>query len=1092
MKRFTLIFCTLLIGFLLQAQSIPWDGKKDWIDIGAKVYIFTDTSNQLTINEVSASTFSDNFIAHQKNIINFGFSHEAHWLKFSIQNKSEEDLWLELQQAYLAYADLYYKDPNGRWEVLKGGFEVGLNEKPIRSHLQVYPLPKKGGTFYVRFISYAHPVPIRIWNATAYEANASNQKLIFGIYVGIMIFVILNNLLLFFSLRKIIYLHYAFLVLVYLGVAGFVMEGFALYLFPNISPLYWYLFIPTVAMVIATTYCMSFLQVKQYDPKMYPIARMAAFAFFGYAIMRHFIPLHIAVPLNMLISPFALLLQGVLGVRSIFKGNKFGYYYAFAYLIYFFMVILETVYMQTGRPLHIFELSFVSHGILIEVLLLAFALSKRFEWEKKTIEDAKTDAQNQLLEKIRENEKMTLVQNQRLKEIDKLKDQFLANTSHELKTPLHGIIGLSESLQTQTNDAHILQDLDLITSSGKRLAALVNDLLDFSKLQNFEILLQKKAVDLYTLVEVVLRIYYPLIENKEIKLINEIPKELPPVDADENRLQQILHNFLGNALKFTSKGTIQVFAKVEQGKIRIGVSDTGIGIPLEKQAIIFNEFQQADGSISRNYGGTGLGLSITRRLVQLHGSTIKLDSTPGKGSIFSFDLPISKEKRFEQPISTPFIAPNPINISSKKPILAIKNNNFGLKNIRILGIDDELINQKILQNHLGDKDFDLHFASSGEEGLTILENSPKFDLVLLDIMMPKMSGYEVCEKIRAKFLPSELPIIMVSAKNQTIDLVQGLALGANDYLTKPFSKDEFLARVKTQLDLHRIFEVAGKFVPIEFIRALGKNSFTEVGIGDFIEKEVTVLFSDIRKYTTLAETMTLEENYKFVQAFNARMGPIIQKHDGFVNQYLGDGIMAIFPNRIEDCLQSAIQMQKKLQAYNQKRRKNQRKPIKIGIGLHTGPLVMGIIGDKDRFDAATISDTVNATSRIETLTKYYQVSILISQQSRDQMVNPANFNLRYFGKVLVKGKKDPIGVYECFDGDPPNRIEKKLKTLAVFEEGLKYYQEKSFEAATCCFDQVLAINPDDFPAQLFRNKAEDNQRKGVPENWSSIEPLSKY
>ena len=144
-----------------------------------------------------------------------------------------------------------------------------------------------------------------------------------------------------------------------------------------------------------------------------------------------------------------------------------------------------------------------------------------------------------------------------------------------------------------------------------------------------------------------------------------------------------------------------------------------------------------------------------------------------------------------------------------------------------------------------------------------------------------MSGYEVCRKIRENNLPSELPVIIVTAKNQVQDLVHGLALGANDYIAKPFTKQEFLAWVKTQLDLHRINAATSKFVPNAFLRLLGKDRITEVVLGDFKEQKVTVLFSDIRDYTNLAEYMTPEENFRFVNAYNGRMGPIIQQHSGF-------------------------------------------------------------------------------------------------------------------------------------------------------------------------------------------------------------------
>ena len=181
----------------------------------------------------------------------------------------------------------------------------------------------------------------------------------------------------------------------------------------------------------------------------------------------------------------------------------------------------------------------------------------------------------------------------------------------------------------------------------------------------------------------------------------------------------------------------------------------------------------------------------------------------------------------------------------------------------ILIVDDEPINHQVLKNHLSSETYQITMAMNGEDALKALNNGNKYDLVLLDVMMPRMNGYEVCQKIREKFMSSELPVIMVTAKNQVQDLVHGLHIGANDYLAKPFSKQELLARIKTQIDLNRIFHTVGRFVPNEFIKSLGKEKITDVKLGDQAHRNVTVLFTDIRAYTTIAEQMTPEENFKF-------------------------------------------------------------------------------------------------------------------------------------------------------------------------------------------------------------------------------------
>ncbi|HEY9667272.1 MAG TPA: ATP-binding protein, partial [Coleofasciculaceae cyanobacterium] len=267
---------------------------------------------------------------------------------------------------------------------------------------------------------------------------------------------------------------------------------------------------------------------------------------------------------------------------------------------------------------------------------------------------------------LRESEEALKQANADLQHLDELKDEFLANTSHELRTPLNGIIGIAESLidgVTGPLPNETRFNLSLIVSSGRRLANLVNDILDFSKLRHESIELQLKAVGVRELAEVVLTLSQPLVGQKKVRLINSIAPELPAARADENRLQQILHNLVGNAIKFTDSGTVEISAEVIKShelRVRgnsedaspslmlgIRISDTGIGIPDDKQDRIFESFEQADGATARQYGGTGLGLAITKTLVELHGGKIGVESTVGVGSRFTFTLPIADPQELD-------------------------------------------------------------------------------------------------------------------------------------------------------------------------------------------------------------------------------------------------------------------------------------------------------------------------------------------------------------------------------------------------------------------------------------------------------------
>jgi adenylate cyclase len=316
-----------------------------------------------------------------------------------------------------------------------------------------------------------------------------------------------------------------------------------------------------------------------------------------------------------------------------------------------------------------------------------------------------------------------------------------------------------------------------------------------------------------------------------------------------------------------------------------------------------------------------------------------------------------------------------------------------------------------------------------------------------------------------------------------------LALQSSSAIESALLYDKNILEAKEREEaMRRIYDVTNKFVPHEFIRSLGRTVITDVQLGDQVEKIVTVLFSDIRDYTSLAERMTPEENFSFVCSFNERIGPIIREHNGFINQYLGDAIMAIFPRNASDALNAAIKMQEAVQDLNENRALNNKATIKIGVGMHTGPLIMGITGDQDRLDATTIADAVNTASRLEGLTKYYKVNILLSEASKATL-DSEDFHLRHLGQVQLKGKQEPISIYECFNGTDKNDIHKKLTALPIFKQGMANYYNKSFNEAADKFHEALTLFPEDTTAKMFLGRAKQFMDKGIPENWTGVEEM---
>jgi adenylate cyclase len=287
----------------------------------------------------------------------------------------------------------------------------------------------------------------------------------------------------------------------------------------------------------------------------------------------------------------------------------------------------------------------------------------------------------------------------------------------------------------------------------------------------------------------------------------------------------------------------------------------------------------------------------------------------------------------------------------------------------------------------------------------------------------------------------------------------------------------------------RIHEVTKKFVPHEFIKSLGKETLTDVKLGDQVEKIVTVLFTDIRDFTTLSEKMTPEENFHFVSSFNARLGPVIRSNNGFINQYLGDSIMAIFPENPEDALRAAVGMQKAVHELNKERKEIGLAPIRAGIGMHTGSLIMGITGDEFRMDAATISDTVNTAARIESLTKYYKSPLLLSDHTLQHLNGQNDFHFRHLGSVRLKGKNNLLSIVECINGFEEPQFERKLQTLSIFSTAMNSYHDQQFENALQHFQTILTNDPDDLTAHYFLNNTKKYLREGVPKNWTGAEEM---
>jgi class 3 adenylate cyclase len=290
-------------------------------------------------------------------------------------------------------------------------------------------------------------------------------------------------------------------------------------------------------------------------------------------------------------------------------------------------------------------------------------------------------------------------------------------------------------------------------------------------------------------------------------------------------------------------------------------------------------------------------------------------------------------------------------------------------------------------------------------------------------------------------------------------------------------------------ELASLNQVYERFVPREFIDLLERESILQIKLGDQISQKMTVMFADIRGWTSLLEKMTPQEAFNCINAYLRRVSPTINECGGFIDQYYGDGVMALFPGTTDDAVRAAVSMQRAVAEYNQERARDGFDPIGIGVGLHLADLMLGIIGSEDRMQGAVVADAVNLAARIEGLNKMYGSSIALSDETLSEMKEPGRYRHRFIDKVRVKGREDAVTVYEVFEGDDDAMVDLKEQTKPGFESGLELYYGKKFSEASVHFNQVLEKNPQDLAARIYLKRSANYMVNGVPSDWTGVETL---
>lgn len=414
--------------------------------------------------------------------------------------------------------------------------------------------------------------------------------------------------------------------------------------------------------------------------------------------------------------------------------------------------------------------------------------------------------------------------------------------------------------------------------------------------------------------------------------------------------------------------------------------------------------------------------------------------------------------------------------------------------VRVLAVEVEDANLASINSILRASGCDVIHASNGTECLRLAASAHP-DIILLDVKMEGMDGYATAAALHQDDATSTIPIVMMTAVAGKEERLRALRAGAVDFLSQPVDPEELRAKVASlararfyneemkrrhdelgrQLSsqggrLQSALEAFARFVPQEFIRILGKSDATEIRLGDQVQLDLAILFSDIRSFTAMSEKMTPQENFAFLNSYLARMNPFVWENGGFIDKYMGDAIMALFPQGSGSALSAAIAMLAHMPVYNAQRAHFNYPPVRIGIGVHAGKAIVGVIGHNRFMQGTAISDAVNLASRLEELTKLYGVSLIVSNHVLFDLEDPNKFDYRFLDKLRIRGKEEAVSVYEVFDGDDPEIRARKRDSRSEFEKGVYDFHAGRLSEAMNRFDSLHDPPYPDPPVEIYRKR----------------------
>ena len=768
-------------------------------DAGLYTLHYLDPTGELTVNDIRRLP-EEQWSIPQAETPSYGFSRDALWIKLDLTSSAPADVELVLNIAYAALdqIDVFIENNDRFTHYYRTGDTFPFAYRPIKNHQFVFPFHAYSSiqhTIYMRVQTQgALQVPISVWNRNHFFEDQQPLWVAESIYYGVMVVMIIYNLFIFSIVRHPSYVLYACVAsssfLFNAAIQGF---GFQ-YLWPWLPAINTWAIPASIALFGCSSmmFAISLLDIKRRAPRLYKV-KLLFFSVWATLLASSFVlPYHSSIVLTSGFGVASACISVFTGFYMLYAGQRVARYYCLAFTCLIASWMITALSKFGVIPSTVLIEHAIQIGSSLEIILLSFALADRINMErlgreqaqKQALESERRAAQEQArylelkmnseIEEVKTREKIL-----RAEETSKAKSDFLATMSHEIRTPMNGVLGMAALLQDADLSPAHRHYVDVIASSGKALLNIINDILDYSKIEAGKLDIEHIDFDLDQLCLECASVFSVTAEDKGLELLCSLTPGTPTfINSDPTRLRQIILNLMGNAFKFTNQGRISLrvseIPEQRDGKrhvLKFAITDTGIGISHDNQLNLFEAFSQADNSVTRQYGGTGLGLSISKRLAHLMGGQIGVESQEGEGSCFWFTIQCElADAKFTR-----------ANIVSLTP----------LKGKKLLIVDDSPEFTRVIKEQTEAWGMRPSVAYYGEKALQMLREASQagdpFELVTLDMNMPGMNGVECSRLIQASADIAECRRILLTAMRNTPPAADLKTAGIDMTIQKPAS-----------------------------------------------------------------------------------------------------------------------------------------------------------------------------------------------------------------------------------------------------------------------------------------------------------------